>query len=75
MAFVETSSARKASVIVLVPAVPGRRPRQPVHQDGPLMSGVKQNIEGPVGELQQFDRWTGLFPVQLGSDANNDLPQ
>lgn len=39
------------------------------------MCGVKQNIEGTVGELQQFDRWIGALAIQPGSDVNNDLPQ
>jgi len=39
------------------------------------MSRVKQNIEGPVGELQQFDRWISLIPVQLRSDVYDCVPQ
>jgi hypothetical protein len=40
-----------------------------------LVRGGKQNIEGTVGELQQFDRWIGAFLIQPGSDVNNDRPQ
>jgi hypothetical protein len=75
MAFVETSPAGKAPVVVLVSAVRGHRPRQPVHQDGPLMSGVEQHIEGTVRELQQVDRCIGLIPVQFCSDVDNDVPR
>jgi len=39
------------------------------------MSGVKQNIEGTVRELQQVDGRIGLIPVQFRSDVYNDVPQ
>jgi hypothetical protein len=61
--FAETSPAGKAPVVVLVSAVRGRRPRQPVHQDGQLMSGIEQHIEGTIRELQQLNRWIGLLPI------------
>jgi hypothetical protein len=46
-----------------------------VHQDGQLVSRIKQHIESAVGELKQFDRWSGLIPILLGSDVYDRLPQ
>jgi hypothetical protein len=56
-------------------AVAWRRAKPSWHQDSQLMSSVKQHIEGAVRELQQFDRWIDLFPVQVRSDIGDYVPQ